>query len=75
MAQKAKNHANAKTSYGDALASSIRATHRKPRKPATPSTVTTRSAFSAVRDLVLRPMPDRMIVEALEIHSSEALKI
>jgi hypothetical protein len=64
MTQKAKNHANANTSYGDVSASSIRATHRKPRKPATPSTVTTTSAFSAVRDLALRPMPDKMIVEA-----------
>jgi hypothetical protein len=75
MAQKVKNHANAKTSNGDVLASSIRAAHRKPRKPATPSTVTTKSAFSAERDLALRPMPDRMIVEALEIHSSETRKI
>jgi hypothetical protein len=48
MPPKVKNQTKPKMSNGDALASSIRPTIRKPIKPTTPNTVTTSSAVDAV---------------------------
>jgi hypothetical protein len=56
IAQKMKNQRKAKTSNGEAFASSMRAVSRKPRKPATPRTVTAKSAIPAIRSLVRQPM-------------------
>ena len=57
MPPNVKNQTNAKISYGDAFASSIRPAIRNPSKPATPKTVTARSAPDAARILDLRPIP------------------